>query len=164
MTGSEAAGCEGGRRKGIRRRFFDGDCGSDEAIAHAGDGLDELRIFGVVAKEMAELADGGVDAVFGVDEDFARPEALGDLCAGDELALARDEQDEQLHRLALDAQGIGRRAGVRNGRNRAGSRRIQRQDRSRNGTRKRAGGPSCVGKYQTVCQETAGFERGWRFT
>ena len=142
----------------------DGDCGCDEAVAHAGDGLDELGIFGVVAEKMAELADGGVDAVLGVDEDFAGPEALGDLGAGDELALPGGEQDEQLHRLALDAQGIGRRGGVRNARSRAGSRRIQRQDRSLHWTRERAGDLLRAGSTNQCVRKSARFERGWRFT
>ena len=51
-----------------------------------------------------ELANGGVDAVLGIDEDFAGPEAPGNFGAGDELAFAGDEQDEQLHGLAFDAQ------------------------------------------------------------
>ena len=53
---------------------------------------------------MAELADGGIDAVLSIDEDFAGPEALGDFGAGDELTFAGGEEDEQLHRLAFDAQ------------------------------------------------------------
>jgi hypothetical protein len=60
----------------------------DKAVTHAGHRLDEFRIFGVVAQEVTQLADGGVDAVLGVDEDFAGPKALGNLGAGHKLALA----------------------------------------------------------------------------
>src|SRR6202012_5340788 len=74
---------------------------SDEAIALAGDGLEEARVFGIVAQGLADLADGGVDAVLGVDEDLGVPEALGDLGAGDEAAFGGGEEDEELERLAL---------------------------------------------------------------
>ena len=51
---------------------------------------------------MPKLADGGVDAVFGIDEDVAGPQPFSDFLPRDEFALARGKQDEQLHRLALD--------------------------------------------------------------
>ena len=60
----------------------------------------------IVAELVAELTDGGIDAVFGIDEDFARPEPIGDLVTSDELPFARGEQDEQLHGLTLNAQGV----------------------------------------------------------
>ena len=112
---------------------------------------------------MPQFADGGVNAVLGVDEDFAGPEPLGDLGAGNKLALARDKQDEQLHRLALQAQGL---AAVREFETSAIEAEV---GEFKNGTGRSVGygcgqGTSCVGKYQTVCQETARFERGWRFT
>ena len=44
--------------------------------------------------------------MLGVDENFAGPETLGDLGAGDKLAFAGDKEDQQLHRLALDAHRI----------------------------------------------------------
>ena len=44
--------------------------------------------------------------MFGVDEDFARPEPIGNLTASDEQAFPRGEQDEQLQGLALHAQGL----------------------------------------------------------
>jgi hypothetical protein len=79
--------------------------GGDETVTPADDGLDKLRIVGIVAEQVAELTDGGIDAVLGIDEDFARPEPIGDFAASDELTFPGGEQDEQLHRLALDAQG-----------------------------------------------------------
>ena len=85
---------------------FDAGNGRDKAVAHAGDGLDKLGIFGIVAESVAELADGGVYAVLGIDEDFAGPEPLGDFSPVDELILMGREQDKQLHGLALDAKSV----------------------------------------------------------
>jgi hypothetical protein len=51
---------------------------------------------------VADFADGGIDAVFGIDEDFCTPEVLGNFRPGDELAIAGGQQDEQLHRLAFE--------------------------------------------------------------
>jgi hypothetical protein len=73
---------EGWRRQ-VRLRDW-----TDEAVAAAHDGLDETRLFRVVAKGLADFADGGIDTVLGVDEDFVAPEALGDLRASDDFAFA----------------------------------------------------------------------------
>jgi hypothetical protein len=43
--------------------------------------------------------------VFGVDEDFARPQTLGDFGARDKPALAARKQDEQFHGLAFETKG-----------------------------------------------------------
>jgi len=112
---------------------------------------------------MPQFANGGVDAVLGVDENFAGPEPLGNLCTGNKLALVRDKQDEQLHRLAFDAQG---QAAAREFETSAIEAEVA---EFKNGTGRSMGygcgqRTSDVGKYQTVCQETARFERGWRFT
>jgi hypothetical protein len=77
----------------------------DEAVALAGDGLEEARVVGVFAEGVADFADGGVDAVFGVDEDLGVPEGAGDLGTGDEAAAGGGEEDEELHGLAFEAQG-----------------------------------------------------------
>ena len=61
---------------------------------------------GIVAEQVAELTDGGIDAVFGINEDFARPEPIGDLATSDELTFPGGEQDEQLQGLTLDAHGV----------------------------------------------------------
>ena len=90
----------------IGRRFLNSGDGCDEAVTLADDGPDKLRIVGIVAEQVAELTDGGIDAVFGIDEDFARPEPIGDLAASDELTFPGGEQNEQLQRLTLDAQGV----------------------------------------------------------
>ena len=114
-------------------------------------------------QKMPQFADGGVDAVLGVDENFAGPEPLGDLGAGNKLTLARDKQDEQLHGLALHAQGL---ATVREFKTPAIEAEV---GEFKDGTGCGLGygneqGTSCGGEYQTVWQETPRFERSWRFT
>src|SRR6266851_1645767 len=51
---------------------------------------------------MPELADRGVDAVIGVDEDAPAPDALEDLPARHELAATLDQQEKQVERDALE--------------------------------------------------------------
>jgi hypothetical protein len=75
---------------------------ADEAIAFAGDGLDEAGLLGIIAQGLANLANCGIDSVFGVDEDLFAPEALDDLLAGGDAAFFFGEQDQQFHRDALD--------------------------------------------------------------
>src|SRR5271168_4840914 len=48
----------------LGRRFLNSGDGCYEAVAHADDGLDELRVVGIVAEQVAERTDGGIDAVF----------------------------------------------------------------------------------------------------
>jgi hypothetical protein len=76
---------------GFRRDFDDGFY---EPIAFAGDGLDEARLHWIVVQDFTDLADGGVDSVFSIDEDFGAPEMLGDFSPGDEVSAFRREQDE----------------------------------------------------------------------
>ena len=98
-----------GRRLCRNDWLWDGGCGSglelhnrpDEAVATASDGVEEAGLLGIVAENLADFADGGIDAVFGVDEDFIAPEAFSNFCASDDVAFASGEQDEQLHGLAL---------------------------------------------------------------
>jgi hypothetical protein len=56
-------------RRGRRyfREPFDRGHRRDEAITHAGNGLDETGFFGVIAQDRADFTDGSVDAVFGID-------------------------------------------------------------------------------------------------
>jgi hypothetical protein len=75
------------RSKSFGRRFVKSGDGGDETITPADDSLDKLRIVGIVAEQVAELTDGGIDTVFGIDEDFARPEPIGDFAASDELTF-----------------------------------------------------------------------------
>src|SRR5216683_636768 len=51
---------------------------------------------------MPELADRGVDAVIGVDEDAPAPDALEDLLARHELAATLDQQEKQIERDAFE--------------------------------------------------------------
>ena len=60
----------------------------NEPITEAGDSLDELRVFRVIAEQVTELANGRVDPVFGIDEDFARPQPSRNLSPRDQLARA----------------------------------------------------------------------------
>jgi hypothetical protein len=96
----------GSGRKNFGRRFLYKCDRGDEAVTHPDDGLDELRIVRIVAEQVAELTDSGINAVFSIDEDFALPEPVSDLAARDQLAFSRGEQDEQFQRLTLDAQGV----------------------------------------------------------
>ena len=98
-TGRVAGGM--GAARGGGGSCWGGDNRRGKSIAFAGDGLHEAGTFGVVAKGVADFADGGVDAVFDVDEDFCTPEAFGNFRPGDELAIAGGQQDEQLHRLSF---------------------------------------------------------------
>lgn len=60
---------------------------------------------GVVAEGVADLADGRVDAVLGVDEDLAFPKVVSYFVAADEPAVGGREENEELERFALEAQG-----------------------------------------------------------
>ena len=86
----------------------DGVDGGDEAVAAAGEGFDEAGVGGLVAEGLAEAVDGGVDAVFVVDEGAVGPELAGDLLAGEEFAGAAEEQAEDLEglRVELDADAL----------------------------------------------------------
>ena len=88
-----------------RRLGLDGGNRRDEAVAHPGDGLDELWFFRIVAEKMTEFADGGIDAVIGVNKDVAFPELLNNLPPRNQVSLARHQQDKQVERLGFNAQG-----------------------------------------------------------
>jgi hypothetical protein len=83
-------------------RFF-GSIGSDEAVAATDNGLQALRVVGVVGEGAADLADGGIDALFDVDEYIFTPELGGDLLARYQLAAVFDQQHEQLQRQTFQA-------------------------------------------------------------
>jgi hypothetical protein len=55
--------------------------------------LYEAGLLFVFAECLADLSDGGVDAVFGVYEYVAFPKALRDFISGDNLTPFRREQD-----------------------------------------------------------------------
>ena len=73
----------------------------DEAIPPARDGLDESGVIGVIPEDAAELADGPVDAVVGIEEDLLPPDPLRDLFPGDQLSSSFHQQKQQIHRDAL---------------------------------------------------------------
>jgi len=54
------------------------------------------------SEKIADFADRGVDAVFGVDKDFARPKAVGDFSARDKFPLVLDLGNEQLHGFSFE--------------------------------------------------------------
>ena len=76
--------------------------GSYEAIPFAGDGLDETRLFGIVAEDLPDFADGFVDAVLGIEEDVLAPDSVNDLFARDETTVALHQKGEELHRNFLE--------------------------------------------------------------
>src|SRR5579863_4388559 len=84
-------------------RFFGG--GRDEAIAPADHSLEVLRLVGIVGQGAANLADGGIDSLFDVDEDVFAPERAGDLLTRDQLPLLFNQEHKQLQRQALQLHG-----------------------------------------------------------
>ena len=48
----------------------------------------------VVSQGLADFADGGVDAVFGIDEDILAPETVDDFLAGDDATLPLQKKDQ----------------------------------------------------------------------
>src|SRR5580700_8724596 len=72
----------------------------NETVSLSGDGLDESRLLPVVFQCVANLPDGRVDAVVGIEEDVLAPELLDDLFAGHKQAPALDQKQEQFHRDA----------------------------------------------------------------
>ena len=69
----------------------------NEAVSPSGDGLHESRSLGVVLQYLANLADGGVDAVVGVEEDVLAPNPFYDLVTGHELPSSFNQEEQQLH-------------------------------------------------------------------
>jgi hypothetical protein len=74
----------------------------DEAITLPGNGLDKPRPFGIIPKGSPDFENGGVDAVLGVDKDALAPETFANLLAGDDVPVAFDQKDEQIHRDPLE--------------------------------------------------------------
>ena len=73
----------------------------DETIALASDGLYEARLFGIIPQDLADLADGAIDAVVGVKRDPGAPNALNDLLAGNDFVPLLDKEEQKLHGDAL---------------------------------------------------------------
>jgi hypothetical protein len=53
-------------------------------------------------KKVAEFPDGGIGAMFCVDEDPRGPELFSNFGTSDKLSFTRCKQDKEFHRLALD--------------------------------------------------------------
>jgi hypothetical protein len=66
----------------------------NEAVALAADGLDEARLPGIIAEDVADLADGSVNAMLCVNENLFAPDMLDDLLPGDETAILGHQKDE----------------------------------------------------------------------
>jgi hypothetical protein len=56
--------------------------------------LDETGLLGVIAEDVADLADGSVNAMLRVNENLCAPEMLDDLLSGDEAAILGHQKDE----------------------------------------------------------------------
>ena len=69
----------------------------DEPVSPPGDGLHEPGLFSIVLQYLANLADGGIDAVVGVEEDILAPDPLDDLVPGHQLTSLLDQEEQQFH-------------------------------------------------------------------
>jgi hypothetical protein len=77
-----------------------------ESIAFARYRMDEAGIVGVVSQRLADFANRGVDAVFGIDEDILAPETVDDFLPGDDAILPLQKKDQQLHGDALEGNAL----------------------------------------------------------
>src|SRR5437588_348466 len=86
-------------RKSVNRRLsgcvIGFNCGN-EAISPFGNGFNEERRGCGIAEYLANLVDGGVEAVVEVDEGVGRPETLMQLLAGDDLPGICQQNTEDL--------------------------------------------------------------------
>lgn len=77
-----------------------------ESIAFARYRVDKAGMVRIIAQGLADFADGGVDAVVGVDEDVFAPEAVDDCLARDHGTLAFGEQEKKFERNAFEFQSV----------------------------------------------------------
>jgi hypothetical protein len=82
--------------------------GSYEAIAPASKRLDEAWAAGGVAESFADPVHGRVQTVFVIDKGAVRPNCLGDLLTGEDLAGALEEHEKDLKglRIQLDPDSL----------------------------------------------------------
>ena len=78
----------------------------DEAIAAARQGLDEAGRLRRVAEDLAELADGDVDAVIGIDEGTIRPQRLPDLITAHHPAGPVEQKLQDAKGLLLEGEPL----------------------------------------------------------
>lgn len=60
------------------------------------------RLVWIVLEYLANLADGAVDAVLGIDKKLIAPDLLGNLLAGRKLAFLLDQNEQDLQGSALE--------------------------------------------------------------
>jgi hypothetical protein len=73
-------------------------------VPFAADRLDEAGLIGIILQGLSEVADSGVDAGLGVDEDVLAPETVDDFLAGDDVGVFFGEKRQQLHRNTFELQ------------------------------------------------------------
>src|SRR5262249_13788103 len=78
----------------------------DEPVATARNRLDESRIVGGIAKRLAQLVYGGVQAVVVVDEGVGGPPALAQIFAAYQFPGALEQVQQKLERLAGQARAV----------------------------------------------------------
>jgi hypothetical protein len=74
---------------------------SYEAVAMAGNGLDESRIVGRIAQHFAQPLDGHVQSVVKVNKGVCWPESGMQFLAGDDLVWVLEKLEQDLKRLVL---------------------------------------------------------------
>jgi len=88
---------ETGRLQAVASRLTDHDQRSNEAVTLARDGLYEAWLLGVIPERLPNLADGGVDAVLGVEKNVLAPDPFDDLIAGNQLTVPLHQEGEEVH-------------------------------------------------------------------
>lgn len=95
-------------RLGLRRRFERRPADhlnlTQEAVTPARHGFDVTRLIGRFPQHVAQLLDGGVDAVIEFHDGVVRPEPEADLVAKDHLAGMLQQHEEDLERLFPQAE------------------------------------------------------------
>src|SRR5208337_1082143 len=66
--------------------------GRDKPVSLAGNGLYEARLIGIVSQHLADLADGAINAVVGIQKDAFAPDTLNDLFPRDHLPSALQQE------------------------------------------------------------------------
>src|SRR6185503_7859392 len=67
-----------------------------EAIPSTGNRLNETGLLGIVLEDLADLADGAVDAVVNIEEGGLAPDPLGDLLPADQLSRLFSQEQENV--------------------------------------------------------------------
>ena len=74
---------------------------TDEAVALADDGFEVMRRGRIIVQDLANLADGCVDASVDVNVNSVGPDGMDDLITSDECSSPAHQQREHLHRGLL---------------------------------------------------------------